>query len=189
MPRSSSRSARRKGAQEPQDLSGGPSARAAGATRERANLYDEVTARIVGELEAGRVPWVQPIAEWDVRQDCITEHDKNHAVVAEFVRTGDPALERQAATALRPMLEAYLRVAYPEDFPPSTLIGPFINKCTPRAGTVTEILDQANIAELRGLKDYGNNFHHDTNPAWQTQQINGQELTNFCQRVIRFTRR
>lgn len=129
------------------------------------------------------------IAEWDVRQDCITEHDKNHAVVADFVRTGDPALERQAATALRPMLEAYLRVAYPEDFPPSTLIGPFISKCTPRVGTMTEILDQANIAELRGLKDYGNNFHHDTNPAWQTQQINGQELTNFCQRVIRFTRR
>jgi antirestriction protein ArdC len=26
----------------------------------RANLYDEVTARIVAELEAGRVPWVQP---------------------------------------------------------------------------------------------------------------------------------
>ena len=28
----------------------------------RASLYDEVTARIVAELEAGRVPWVQP---WD----------------------------------------------------------------------------------------------------------------------------
>src|SRR6185503_16777552 len=27
---------------------------------ERANLYDEVTSRIVAELEAGRVPWVQP---------------------------------------------------------------------------------------------------------------------------------
>jgi antirestriction protein ArdC len=26
----------------------------------RTNLYDEVTARIVAELEAGRVPWVQP---------------------------------------------------------------------------------------------------------------------------------
>jgi len=26
----------------------------------RANLYDEVTARIIGELEAGRFPWVQP---------------------------------------------------------------------------------------------------------------------------------
>ena len=29
-------------------------------TESRANLYDEVTARIVSELEAGRLPWVQP---------------------------------------------------------------------------------------------------------------------------------
>jgi wobble nucleotide-excising tRNase len=74
------------------------------------------------------------IAEWDVRQDCITEHDRNHAMVTDFVQTGNPALERQTAIALRPMLEAYLRVAYPEDFPPSTLIGPFINRCTQRVG-------------------------------------------------------
>jgi antirestriction protein ArdC len=47
MPRSSSRSARRKGgADQPQE--------------NRANLYDEVTVRIVSELEAGRFPWVQP---------------------------------------------------------------------------------------------------------------------------------
>lgn len=46
MPRSSSRSVRRK---------------ASGAKpAERANLYDEVTNRIVAQLEAGRVPWVQP---------------------------------------------------------------------------------------------------------------------------------
>ena len=46
MPRSSSRSARREvgGEQQPP----------------RASLYDEVTARIVPELEAGRLPWVQP---------------------------------------------------------------------------------------------------------------------------------
>jgi len=29
-------------------------------TEPRANLYDEVTTRIVAELEAGRIPWVQP---------------------------------------------------------------------------------------------------------------------------------
>ncbi len=46
MPRQPSRSARRKGSDEkPQD---------------RANLYDEVTARIITALEAGRLPWVQP---------------------------------------------------------------------------------------------------------------------------------
>ena len=31
-----------------------------GAAPARISLYDEVTARIIGELEAGRVPWVQP---------------------------------------------------------------------------------------------------------------------------------
>src|SRR3546814_3918404 len=30
----------------------------------RVNLYDEVTQRIIAELEAGRFPWVQP---WDSR--------------------------------------------------------------------------------------------------------------------------
>jgi antirestriction protein ArdC len=31
-----------------------------GERPERGNLYEEVTARIVAELEQGRVPWVQP---------------------------------------------------------------------------------------------------------------------------------
>ncbi len=30
------------------------------AGSDRANLYDEITDKIVAELEAGRVPWVQP---------------------------------------------------------------------------------------------------------------------------------
>ena len=27
---------------------------------DRTSLYDEITSKIIGELEAGRVPWVQP---------------------------------------------------------------------------------------------------------------------------------
>ena len=46
MPRHSKRSARREVAERKQES--------------RVNLYDEVTARIVTELEAGRFPWVQP---------------------------------------------------------------------------------------------------------------------------------
>ena len=30
------------------------------AGQDRATLYDEITDRIITELEAGRVPWVQP---------------------------------------------------------------------------------------------------------------------------------
>jgi antirestriction protein ArdC len=60
MPRTSNRSARRLAAQGQQELSGNPAVRGADGPRERANLYDEVSARIVVELEAGRFPWVQP---------------------------------------------------------------------------------------------------------------------------------
>jgi antirestriction protein ArdC len=28
--------------------------------QDRANLYDEITDKIIAELEAGRVPWVKP---------------------------------------------------------------------------------------------------------------------------------
>jgi len=47
MPRQSKRSAKSDG-------------RAGNAGGERANLYDEVTAKIIAELEARRFPWVQP---------------------------------------------------------------------------------------------------------------------------------
>src|SRR3546814_16207457 len=46
MPRYSKRSARQEVAERKQES--------------RVNLYDEVTARIVTELEAGRFPWVRP---------------------------------------------------------------------------------------------------------------------------------
>lgn len=31
-----------------------------GARKDRASLYEEITTKIMAELEAGRVPWVQP---------------------------------------------------------------------------------------------------------------------------------
>src|SRR3546814_3908908 len=30
------------------------------SARERTNLYEQITNRIIAELEAGRIPWVQP---------------------------------------------------------------------------------------------------------------------------------
>src|SRR3546814_5378657 len=74
--------------------------------------------------------------------------------------------------SLRPVIEAFLRVAYPEHFPPGMLLGPFRNLCVQRLGTPDQILDRADTDELRDLIEYANNFHHDTNPAWETHHIN-----------------
>ena len=128
------------------------------------------------------------LTSWDVHQDCITEHDRRHAFVTSYIaaENGD---QRTVATALRPILESFVRVAYPGNFPPGTLLGPFLNVCAQRLGTEREILSNDNITELRGLLDYANLFHHETNSAIQTQAINDIELLQFAKRTMLFTRR
>jgi wobble nucleotide-excising tRNase len=129
------------------------------------------------------------LTAWDVNQDCITEHDRRHAMVAEYVRTNNAADERAVAAALRPILETFTRVAFPEDFPPDSRLGHFLNICQQRVGSATEILNTTDINELRNLLGYANQFHHDTNPAWETEIINDQALQQFCRRTLRFARR
>lgn len=126
---------------------------------------------------------------WDVNQDCITEHDRRHALVQAHLHAADPAVKRRVAAALRHILEAFMRVAYPATFQPGMLLGPFLGICQQRAGQQNQILSQPDIDELRALLAYANRFHHDTNAAYETEAINDQELTHFSKRVLAFARR
>ena len=129
------------------------------------------------------------LAAWDVRQDCITEHDRRHELLRGYVQAANSATERQVASALRQILEAFMRVAYPASFPPGRLLGQFHGLCQQRLGTPEQILAQADGAELRVMLDYANRFHHDTNFAWEVEAINDQELLNNCSRVLTFAQR
>lgn len=126
------------------------------------------------------------LAAWDVNQDCITEHDRRHDLVSQYVQGSVGMNEREVAVALRPILEAFMRVAYPAHFKPGSLLGPFIGQCQQWEGTPQQIMTPQNRTELRDLLDYTNRFHHDTNPAWQTVIVNDQELANFSRRVLAF---
>ena len=97
--------------------------------------------------------------------------------------------EREVARALRPHLEAFVRVAYPGNFPPEALIGQFRHICEQRVNTPQQILTFPDTRELREVLEYANRFHHDTNPAWETENINSGELTAFVNRVLAFVRR
>ncbi len=129
------------------------------------------------------------LAVWNVNDDCITEHDRRHRLVAEFLNSYSAAQERNVAVALRHILEAFVRIAYPEHFPPGSMLGPFVDKCRQRIGGQNEILSQADTDELRAILDYANKFHHDTNPAYETEQINDTELESFARRTLAFARR
>lgn len=128
------------------------------------------------------------ICTWDVDQDCITDHDRRHSMMRAYLATGTPN-NREVARAIRPLLEAFFRVACPEHFLPATKLGQFRDLCRQRVGTTQQILDQPATTELGDLIEYSNRFHHDTNPAWETEAINDTELAGFVQRALDFAKR
>ena len=139
-------------------------------------------------LEVTRDGVGSTLRTWDVNQDCITEHDQRHAMLRDYLITSTPN-KREVARAIRPHLEAFLRVAYPEHFPPGRLLGPFRDLCEHRVETPEQILDGNDTQELRDLVEYANKFHHNTNPAWETEVINDAELVGFVGRALSFATR
>jgi len=153
------------------------------------NLWGQADKNSSIALRINRGAAGSEITPWNVRNDSISEHDKRHELARGYLQVADPNKERQVAEALRPILEAFCRVAYPEHFPPGTLLGPFIGLAEPRIGQINEVLSADDIAELRALLAHANQFHHDTNPAWQTAVINDAELSDFARRTLLFASR
>lgn len=129
------------------------------------------------------------IMAWDVSADAVTEHDRRHKLVRDYLHAADHTKEREVATALRQILESYMRVACPAHCPPERLLGNFLLECERKLGGQDEILSEANVKELKQLLGYANRFHHNTNPAWQTVLINDAELVGYAERTLKFCSR
>lgn len=140
-------------------------------------------------LQVGRDGAGSTILSWDVDADSESEHDRRHALLRAYMSNAAAADQREVAVAIRPLLESFLRVAYPENFPASTLPGRFKNLCEQRVGTAREVLCQADTDELSDLLEYANRFHHDTNPAWETEVVNDGQLRGFVNRTLAFAKR
>lgn len=151
-------------------------------------LWEGAAPTLRAALEVVRDRAGSTLRAWDVAQDSITEHDRRHTRLHDFLGGGTTNV-REAARSIRPHLEAFLRVACPEHFPPGTLLGPFLNACRQRLATAQSILDRAAIQELQEIVEYANRFQHDTNPAWETEVINDGELRGYVDRTLRFARR
>ena len=125
------------------------------------------------------------IHPWDVSQDSITEHDQRYFLLQEYV-ANQSGSKKEVALAIRLHLEGFLRVACPGNFPPGKLLGSFIQDCHHKVCGSDEVLNKDTLQELHDIVEYSNRFHHDTNPAWQTEEINSTELLGFVKRTLAF---
>lgn len=139
-------------------------------------------------LQVARDAVGSTLREWDVNEDSITEHDRQHAMLREYLDSS-AGNSRDVAGAIRLVLEGFLHVAYPKEFPQGTMLGQFRTLCERRAGTAQQILDETDTRELGEIAEYAKKFHHVTNPAWESEVINDAELTGFARRTLDFTKR
>ncbi len=139
-------------------------------------------------LEIARYQGGSTLREWNVREDSLTEHDRCHRKLEEYLSNNTGA-QRDVAQSIRLYLEGFLRVACPQDFPPGCFLGrQFISECHTRLASSTPILSATKIQELSEILEYASKFHHDTNPQWATEQISDGELHIFVKRTLEFTR-
>lgn len=122
---------------------------------------------------------------WEPVEDQFTQYDHNHRTLREFKAGTAPEI-RQVAKTLRPVMEGYLRVAYPEHCPPGTLLGPFRERVQQLVANGQTIMTTQRLTELDEIREYANRFHHDTNPAWETEIPSDAELLQFVNRVLDF---
>jgi wobble nucleotide-excising tRNase len=146
-------------------------------------IWEGADRTIRAALQVARDGAGSTLRPWNVDQDCVTEHDRRHAMLRQYL-AGDSSNSPEVAKAIRPLMEGFLRVASPEYFPPGTLVGQFRNLCSLRVATPQQILDAQATGELSDLVEYANRFHHDTNEAWETEQINDGELQGFVRRAL-----
>jgi wobble nucleotide-excising tRNase len=128
------------------------------------------------------------IAAWLISEDCITDYDRQHARLRNYTRanTGN---SRQVAQDLRHVLEGFLRRACPEHFLPGEVLGELRRRIRNRQPAATEILAAPRVAELDAISEYANKYHHETNAAWETEEINDLELRGWTHRTLAFVSR
>lgn len=135
-------------------------------------------------------PTSSTIDTWNVDGDLITEYDRRHEELRNYLQNGAAGNLRDLAVHIRPTLEYFCRVAYPADYPPGGLLGPFINRCENRPAGANPVMPAADLQELRDLADYGNRFHHDSNPqGYLTVTATDAELQGYVVRTLTFCSR
>lgn len=149
------------------------------------SLWNDADRHIRASLQVRRAGASSILAAWDVTPEDYASHDQRHELMRAY--NGNPAQALAVAQALRPTLERFLRVAYPESCPPGMMIGGFVGLCEERQAAGNPILSADDLNCLRDLNEYSGQFHHPNYDA--NAPINDGELIDHIGRVLRFTRR
>jgi len=128
------------------------------------------------------------IEPWNIEQETETEYQKLRSVLVEFHDNNEGA-PRAVASSIRPLLEGYLRVVYPDHIKPGQWLGDFMTSAKAAHDAESSIVSEEDYRELDGLLKYSNPFHHNTKPSGSIGPINETELLTYVKKALGFVSR
>jgi wobble nucleotide-excising tRNase len=121
----------------------------------------------------------------DIDEVCASDYYRHHRLVADYVDGKSTANTRDVAKTLRPLLEGYYHRRFPGRIPRNLMFGQILSLV--QQATSPNPLTYLNpvLEELKEVNDYVGQFHHDTNPSYETVSIVDGELVLFAQRTLK----
>ena len=121
------------------------------------------------------------IAKWNIDYACMGDVERHASSLEEYATTGEGEVS-EVVKHIRPLLEAYLQLAFRQHFDSNAMLGDFIHLCESRLRDGNPLLDHAGIAMLRSLNDFSKKYmHHNPPPLTHDElAVRVDETLRFC---------
>jgi wobble nucleotide-excising tRNase len=140
----------------------------------------------VKTLQFARVgPDQTVLAEWDIAEAARSPYERDYFTLQAFLNENHRDV-RAVARAIRPMLEGYLRFVCPGKFPDGEWLGDLIGRIRSADPSDPASRLGLELEELEDINDYSKRYHHNTNPAADTEPIDDAELEAYVRRALAF---
>jgi wobble nucleotide-excising tRNase len=125
------------------------------------------------------------IEKWDLEKETRGAYFKNYDIIREYINNGprDVHHSREVARSIRPLLEGYYRIKFPEDFGQKEWLGDLLKKIKSAEQGKPLFGMNDKYLELNSINEYSKKYHHE-NPGADSEPINDRELTSFAKRTI-----
>lgn len=137
-------------------------------------------------LKVCKIGATSSITEWDLENDTASQYCQDFKKLEKYLSEGsiDNDYSLNIARKIRPVLEDYLRLKYPDQFARKQWLGDFINAIR-NSNQNNPLLNMKNkLTELEAINTYSRQFHHGNGGTRATITINDVELTGFIKRTI-----
>lgn len=160
--------------------------------------HDAYFIREMSEKLSGKNPSVSPsilqvvresnnssnIQKCTIEKVCASPYYTHYQNIAEFVAGNRSSEIREVAKSIRPLLEGYLHRKFPNLIPERLMFGQIIELIKQSKPTQPLSHLQGYIKEMSEINDYASQFHHDTNPSYETVAVTDAELLTFAKRTL-----